>query len=718
MGTVTLLLGIHNHQPQGNFDHVFRQGYDDCYRPLIGLIARHPRVKASVHHSGPLIEWIEANDTEYFSTVQALCNRGQVELLGGGFYEPMLSVLPEADARGQLRMMADFLEARTGRRPNGMWLAERVWEPDLARTINEAGYRYTLLDDGHFLAAGMRRPLRGHFLTEKAGRGLNLFPIAIELRYAIPFKPVDEAIALLLAVADSAGDHNVFVTYGDDGEKFGMWPGTKEWVWDKGWLESFLSALEDHSDRIRTATFSEALALSPPQGRIYLPTASYDEMSEWTLPVEAQKRLHDLHHAVTAKGKDDDWAPFVRGGIWQGFMAKYPEANFMHKRMCLTSERVAQAECAARSEAERVLVSEARRELYRGQCNCAYWHGLFGGLYLGKLRSAMHSHLIRADVLVDEALRTPNATARIVDMNADRLDEIVLTTNSLSTIVAPDQGGALLAIDSRTHAYCFTDVVARRREGYHGKVLALLDHDRADGTGDAPQSIHDMARLKADNLGEDLVYDAQDRLAFTDRFFPRVPAVEQLRRGTIDDRGDFACAAYRLDRVLDGGSTVGVDMSRSGRVMDSSGKAAGLLLKKSIRLESSRLTVDYVLEAESKLSSILFAPELSLILPCAAHQEGKLSFGPRATGSSSRFDCPGQQDEITSVHLRDPFSDVALRLECTTPATVLYFPLNTVSQSESGFERTYQGTVFTFVFPPWLESSQAFSPSIQLVVEN
>src|SRR5260370_24127362 len=39
----------------------------------------------------------------------------------------------------------------------------------------------------------------------------------------------------------------------------------------------------------------------------------------------------------------------------------------------------------------------ARQELYRAQCNCPWWHGAFGGLYLPHLRNAAYQHLIAAD---------------------------------------------------------------------------------------------------------------------------------------------------------------------------------------------------------------------------------------------------------------------------------------------------------------------------------
>src|SRR3712207_8106989 len=40
---------------------------------------------------------------------------------------------------------------------------------------------------------------------------------------------------------------------------------------------------------------------------------------------------------------------------------------------------------------------DAVKELYRAQCNCAYWHGAFGGVYLSFMRGALWHHLLRAE---------------------------------------------------------------------------------------------------------------------------------------------------------------------------------------------------------------------------------------------------------------------------------------------------------------------------------
>ena len=40
---IRLILALHNHQPIGNFDHVFEQAFDDSYRPFLEVLSRYDR---------------------------------------------------------------------------------------------------------------------------------------------------------------------------------------------------------------------------------------------------------------------------------------------------------------------------------------------------------------------------------------------------------------------------------------------------------------------------------------------------------------------------------------------------------------------------------------------------------------------------------------------------------------------------------------------------
>ena len=61
---IYLAFCIHSHQPVGNFPSVFQQGSRDCYLPLLRILKDYPKIRVSLHYTGPLLEWFEENEPE------------------------------------------------------------------------------------------------------------------------------------------------------------------------------------------------------------------------------------------------------------------------------------------------------------------------------------------------------------------------------------------------------------------------------------------------------------------------------------------------------------------------------------------------------------------------------------------------------------------------------------------------------------------------------
>ena len=697
--SLRLLFAVHNHQPEGNFGDVMQAAYDTCYVRIVDALDAHPRMKASLHHTGPLLEWIEHNRPDYFARLRALVQRGQVELLGGGFYEAMLSILPERDAIGQIVLMADYLERHFGRRPEGMWLAERVWEPGLVRPIVEAGMRFTLLDDSHFRSAGLGGTLRGYHVTEKSGQALAVFPIDKRLRESIPFWELHRTRAVLEDLDREGGG---VVTYGDDGEKLGLWPGTFDWVWSTGWLDGFFAMIES-STHVESSHFSDELQRTPPQGRVYLPTASYEEMGEWSLPASAQSEYLALRQRLGERGELERARPFVRGGIWQGFLTKYEEANQMHKRMLGVSDRV---ELAQRRGTTSDL-DVAKNALYRAQCNCAYWHGLFGGIYLNYLRDAVHRQLLVAEAFSDAALGAPAptwahpaASAPVLvedtrDHDADLRDEVALRSARLAILVRPHDGGALEQLADRHKTFLLTNVLARRNEGYHDKV-------RAQQHGG-----HDGGRSKEAGLERLLAYDATPRYSYVDRFLFHDEPLEAYAANRHRERGDFVGAVYtRVPAPL--GT---IELVREGHV-----DGRPVRLQKRYVLDGSTLSVRYTLTlVEGGPLDVVFAPELALTLLDGRSPERVYAIdGCMLSADEELLGSTGTFASVAGLALVNRANGFLLSIAPSWPVDVWRFPLSTVSSSEGGFERTYHGSVVVPRYTIRLNADQPLELALDL----
>jgi alpha-amylase/alpha-mannosidase (GH57 family) len=463
---IYLLLVIHNHQPVGQFDHVNEHSTNVSYLPLIELLERHPRIKIGMHYSGPLLEWLKQHHTDVIERLRVLVARKQVEMLSGAYYDPVLAALPDSDKRGQIEKMTIELKQTFGADATGMWLAERVWEPYLAMPIAQSGMRYVTLDDTHFESVGLDKDtdLFGYYLTEEQGYPLAVFPALTYLRYAIPWQPVESLIDWLKDQADQplANEQPKVAFVGDDGEKFGTWPETFEHCWGDGkYMEALFTAIEKNSDWLMTATPSEYIAEYPALGRIYLPTTSYMEMGEWSLPADRSHQLSALREDLTNQRRNDI-LQFLRGGLWRNFMVKYDEINHMHKRMLMVSQKVNDMRRGRKRD-------QALDLLWASQSNDPYWHGLFGGAYLFNFRVANYAYLLAAENAADgdDTLMTVTRT----DFDRDSREDIVLIGSPFNAIWNPSQGGGIVELDYRPAQYNLYNVMTRRKEGYHTDLV-------------------------------------------------------------------------------------------------------------------------------------------------------------------------------------------------------------------------------------------------------
>ena len=711
--SIRLVLTLHNHQPVGNFDGVIEQAYHDSYKPFLDVFSDYPAdLKIALHTSGCLMEWLAAKHPEYLERLSDFVAAGRIEIVGGAFYEAILPMIPRRDRVGQIRTYTEWLQRRLGCRVRGMWIPERVWEQSLVHDIVEAGIEFTVLDDFHFKNAGLLPDqLNGYYVTEDEGRLLAVFPGSERLRYTIPFADPRETVDHL---RDIAGRHpNAVVMFGDDGEKLGTWPDTYKHVYTDGWLRRFFDALLAESSWLRITTPSEAVDSVPPIGKVYLPDASYREMTEWALPAERLVEYDRLSHDLEHDARWPQLKQFVRGGYWRNFKVKYPETDEMYSRMLMVSTRLQQG---IEQAYDPDLVEAARTELYRGQCNCGYWHGAFGGVYLPHLRNAVYNHLIAADNLLNRAAPGGEASrgepwidAAHGDFNSDARQEIYLSNDRLAALLSPHRGGQLYELDVRSICHNLLSTLTRRPEAYHRKVLA-----GAAGAGDehAVASIHDRIVFKQPNLDQAIRYDAYQRKALQDHFYDNEATLAAVVAGRAAERGDFLLGAYeaKLRR----------NPHRIQALLSREGNAWGVPLKisKGVTLEAGSHVVDiaYLIEGLPAGRPFHFAVEFN--------------FAGLPSGCDDRYFHDGRHQrlghlgtqldlaECRGVNLVDEWLGIDVGLRSSEPTRLWTFPIETVSQSEGGFELVHQSVC---VLPHWLvvgDVSGRWSVNLQLTVDT
>ncbi len=643
------VFGIHQHQPVGNFGFVFEEHTRDVYLPLLKRLVEREFFPIVMHLSGPLLEWLESSHSSYLDLVGELASSGKLELLLSGYYEPILAVLPREDRVEQIVWMREAIKSRFGVTATGLWLTERVWEPEIAADLSDAGVQYVLVDDRHFLVSGFEREqLHVPWRTESDGKRVDVLAIDERLRYLIPFRPPTEIADYVRDLR--AGGHRLAV-FADDGEKFGGWPGTREWVYDKGWLNDFLDVMEKlvASDEIVMSTCADALREIRPGGLAYLSTASYREMEGWSLPADAATRLGALEMELGTERMAGPDGAFIRGAHWRNFLVKYSESNRAHKKMMALS-----ALCRRRGDPY-----EARRAIGRAQCNDASWHGVFGGLYLPHLREAIWLNLARAE---GDLRKGESLTAEVLDFDADGNEEVWVHSSQFSAVVSPARGGAIVEYTNFGDGINYADVLTRRWEAYHDTALAEAARAAKEATAKAgvkestaTRSAGTSSSDKAADGGVPSIHDLEHSMKLVER-----PAVD------LDDR------AIAVDRVLGPGVSATQYAKAEYMPLKSWARAklgfeivkvygrveivcSGDGLEKRLRFsEDGAIDINWTWDAAGFKSDSHFVSELSLFRPL-------------------QIDAEGEDARWTS-------------------------PVETVAKSEKGLDRTVQGESTTLLW--------------------
>ncbi len=694
---ISLALAIHNHQPVGNFGWVFAEVYERAYGPMIEALERHPGVHLALHYSGPLLEWLITERPDAVARLRELVGRDQIEILGGGLYEPVLAAIPERDRVGQLTGMADLLERQFGRRPRGAWLAERVWEPDLPSSLVAAGYEWTILDDAHFRAAAIpEEDLWGPYSTDDLGHLLRVFGTEQGLRYRIPFREVDDVIEYLRVHATEAGDRVGMM--GDDGEKFGAWPTTWDHCWGEGrWVERFFEALDANADWLSTTTPSAWLAGHATIGRVYVPTGSYAEMGQWALPADESLAYADVLARAQAEKRPE--ARWLRGAFWRNFQIKYREVNDLHKAMLRASDAVAaMPEGAARKR--------ATRHLYQGQSNDCYWHGLFGGIYISHMRLATWEHLIAAEDLAEMATDRLTTT-ELRDLDLDGTDEVRLAAPGQVVTVDLEGGGGIGSWDIRAVRHALGAVMRRRPEAYHA-VLRAGDGVHA---GDSAASIHDAFRVKEPGLADHLQYDAYERRSGLVRALDPAATARDWAAARAPELGDSVDGAFELVELTNGRLV-------TRREATIAGAAVNVIKTLTIGTDRRTPTLDMCVDLEHRQGppiDVRLGIEWSLTMLGGG---GNPAAWWEIDGARAAHDAAGTADGITAIAQGNDFVGVSVATTTDEPADAWWAPIETVSNSEDGFERVYQGSGLLLSWPLRLERGGRWSRTVHHVVST
>ncbi len=656
MKKTKLIIGAHGHSPFGSSEAELEREYQTHYKPFIASLYRFPAVPVVLHYSGVLLTWIEQKHPEYFLILEELINRKQVEILGGGFYEPMLPLLPLADRLGQIELLTTYLRKHFGKRPRGCWLPGLIWEQPLASALQTCGMDYTFLSSTQFKQAGLSGPdIERPCLTEDQGRILTVFPISSELTDALLSRDMQAFARIASDVPDSGADRvlSVFIE--------GLFNGAGTESAFCGLLE-YLSAQDCPFD---LSVPSRVLKTTSAFSKSYFPSSADRPVMYWSMD-EERRRLFDGLNGTP--GASEDISALVAASLPRQFLVRYPEANGIYTKMLYTHILINQL------RGDKYRKRAAREELWKAQGCDSFWHVGNGGLYRNRLRKAVYGALIEAEKITREkGVFIPSVIS--VDINLDGEKEFLLQGAELNGYVKLS-GGSLFELDYLPKAWNYVDTMSRRREPY------------ARG---------------------DLVLDELPRSAFSDRLLhPEVTLKDALAGNYPFSRN---CAEERYEEIAT--DRVHKELTLR-KAADFKGNYGGIEIQKHYSLRKNVLSVQYVLANRGeKPARFNFASEIDLSFAGEDAGSQLIKAFTSGAGEASALGCVEYRN-VDSLRIEDVENSIPISLASSGPFTVWAYPVRTVCRIDGKIGEYYQSSCFVPVLPVILAPGESWETSFSL----
>lgn len=503
MTKLKLIVGTYNSEPPGSTDYQLELKYQNSYKPFLKVLYEYPKIRASLHYSGALLEWFEQKHPEILILINEMIKRRQVEMIGGGFYSPVLALIPAKDRINQIELLTTYIRKKFGRRPRGFWLTEYIWEPFICSSIHSSGMNFTFLEDAQFERAGVdKKEIYEPCYTEDQGKTLAVIPVHTKL-IAKAVKQNPEDFIDNLSKIKIAGP-NTIVSLMIDGSLMNC--SDSEQLSCK-WIDKFFSLLsEKYSSGFKFTRAGDYVKTLSLLKKIYFPVSSGRNIDFLALSSEKQREWlnsRNRHNKKTEKNCPQ--------GYFRQYLTKYEESSLLYSKMLFTHNLVSQI------KSDKSRKKSAGEEILKSQSHYPFWHGKYTGFYDPSLRQYAYRSLINSEKNIREKGKF-STNLQTFDFDMDGSDEFLYRGQYINVYVHK-RGGRLFELDYLVTPWNYLNTVRRYPESYH-----TLEN----------------IKYKTDKYSRD---------SFMDHFFSSQTEKIDFETGNYIEKGDFLSGIYNLQEM-------------------------------------------------------------------------------------------------------------------------------------------------------------------------
>jgi len=654
MSKVKLIFGTCNTIPSGESDLQFEDAYQRAFKPFITAIYNHPEILTTLYYAGPLLEWLEKKHPEFHMVLGELAARKKIEILSGGYWEPMLPLIPTLDKVGQIEVMTNYLRKKFGKRPHGGWIPGQIWEMHLASSLRASGMNYVFLSERIFPGAPgacSNAPV----VTENQGKTILVFPIMDSLADQFLRVPPERILDSLGKLQTGRG-REIVATLILNGLALGI--GDRQRVcYEEKWLERFFNAVagaRDWLECVHPGPYLRNTDLS--REKVYIPAPTYDALMRWLRRDRPNIGSPDLANVPNSfSGEADRFPQDSPRASYRDFLAKYRESGLLYAKMMHVEVLSNQL------RGDKYRKRNAKEELWRGQEHYAYWHGPSGGIYSSRLRHSAYSALIEAEKATREK-GIFKAALTAVDFDMDGNREYLYNGLIFNAYIHP-VGGALFELDYLPVSRNYLATFSRYRESYHSRETIEQG------------------------------YDSYSRHAFLDHILSPGEKLAGFERGSYRGPGRIPGKRYRI-----------LDLERDpprvslacGAALD--GEEETLEIHKAFSFRRNLLVVDYTLTNQGQKGlTLLWGSEINLALAEDAKMRSVfLNADEPAAGEAQER---GSEEGVDSWTVLDRERGVMIGFQLSETAELWRSPIFVDYRVRDELKKGYQSNFF---MPCWL----------------
>ncbi len=448
MGIVSVSCGLHCHISDIRNDN-FENTYNNTLKKIISFLFNHPNVCFTFYFPGPILEWLEKNHAEFITLLSDLVNRKQVEILGGGFYEPIFPLIMPVDRVGQIEMNTTYVRKQIGKKPRGIFLGDTVWDPSLISSFKTCGMEFVILN-GSLIPEN--EPEGKNLIVEDMGKTLTVIPYHQPI---LDFTQLPDSQKILEKVKKLSESKNNALYLNDNHLYFTSFSVNElSILLETNWFETFCNLIES-SPLFDFSYPSLYLKNNSDCIRSFVPAGCPPEIQKWT----SKPFLEEKQKQTSTNIKN--------------FLYTYQEVQYLYSRMMYVSLNVSQC------RGDKVRKKSAREFLWKAQTQESYWFLGDSGIGCEEIRQNAYKNLLTAEKYVRETNASLTDSALSFDYDMDGQKEYIIHQNDYNAFIS-QCGGMIFELDliSNTKNYCDT---MRRISEFDGITDAyskrlFLDH--------------------------------------------------------------------------------------------------------------------------------------------------------------------------------------------------------------------------------------------------